>query len=148
VALDLLGLAVTREFLPVPELLRLNPNALGVIQWGFAIAFMVLVQPIAEGLIFRGILLPSVRVRLSGWSGVWVAAAISGAFHFLIYPPNYNSTSAITPIWYGLLVPLIQALLFGAVRAASKSTRAAIAAQIAFGLFAIVKLVTLTGAGA
>jgi membrane protease YdiL (CAAX protease family) len=148
-ALDLLGLAITREFLPTPELLRLNPNALGAAQWILIVLFMVVVQPIAEGLVFRGVLLPSVRALISGWGGVWITAAFSGAYHYLLYPPNYNSyytiTSTIAPLWYGLVVPIISAILFGAVRASSKSTRAAIAAQIAFGLFAVVKLLTLTG---
>ncbi len=144
-ALDLLGLAVTSDFLPAPELLRLNPNALGVAQWGFSVAFMVIIQPIAEGLVFRAVLLPALRTVISGWGGVLIAAAISAAFHYLIYPPDYVNVSSISPLWYGLVVPLVGAILFGAVRASSKSTRAAIAAQIAFGLFAVVKLVTLTG---
>jgi membrane protease YdiL (CAAX protease family) len=145
-ALDLLGLALTREFLPTPELQRLNPNALGAVQWIFGVAFMVVVQPIAEGLVLRGIVLPSARTLLSGWGGVLVTAALSGAYHYLLYPPTYNTTSAITPLWYGLIAPILAAVLFGAVRASSKSTRAAIASQIAFGVFAIVKLVMLTGA--
>lgn len=144
-ALDLLGLAITREFLPAPELLRLNPNALGAVHWVLAILFMVVVQPIAEGLVFRGIVQPSVRTLMSGWGSVVITAVISAAYHFLLYPPNYNTTSSITPLWYGLVAPLIAALLFSTVRGASKSTRAAIAAQVAFGLFAVVKLVTLMG---
>jgi membrane protease YdiL (CAAX protease family) len=144
-ALDLIGLALTRSFAPAPELQYLNVNALSVIHWVLAITFMVIVQPIAEGLVFRGILLPALRKRLSGWRSVYWAALIAGGFHMVVHPMDY--TSLLTPLWYGLIAPIIAAVLFGAVRASSKSTRAAIAAQVAFGLFAIVKLVTLTGAG-
>lgn len=145
IALDLVSLAVTHEFSAGPELQFLDPNALGVVEWVLAIAFMVIVQPIAEELIFRGITLPAIRTKLSAWGSILVTAGITGVFHMLIYP--MNSLSAISPIWYGLLIPIIEAIIFGMVRNSTHSTRAAIAAHIAFGLFAIVKLLTLTGAG-
>lgn len=145
-ALDLLSLAVTREFLPKPELLGLNPGALGIVEWGFAIAFMVLLQPIAEGLVFRGITLPAVSATAGSWGGILVTAVISGIFHLAIYSPNYNTSSSITPLWYGLAIPIVEAILFGMVRRATGSTRAAIAAQAAFGLFAVLKLLALSGA--
>lgn len=145
VALDLLSLAVTREFMPKPELLGLNPGALGVPEWAFAIAFMVIIQPIAEGLIFRGIALPAARTLLGAWGGLLALAALAGVFHLLIYPPNYNTASTITPLWYGLVIPALEALVYGLVRASLGSTRASIAAQIAFGLFAVLKLLALAG---
>lgn len=144
-ALDLLSLAVTGEFLPKPELLGLNPGALGVLDWLFTAAFMIVVQPAAEGLAFRAITQPALRRVAGAWGGLLLAAVVSGVFHALVYPPNYNTASTLTPLWYGLLIPIIEAALFGLVRASSQSTRAAIAAQAAFGLFAVVKLLALTG---
>lgn len=144
-AFDLLSLAVTREFLPKPELLGLNPGTLGAPEWGFAIAFMVILQPIAEGLVFRGVLLPALAARAGAWGGILFAAALTGIFHLLIYPPNYNTPSSIAPLWYGLAIPVLEAILFSAARNAIRSTRASIAAQIAFGLFAVLKLLALAG---
>ncbi len=142
-ALDLLGLAVTNQFAPAQEFTWLNPNALGVAEWGFAIALMVVIQPIAEELLFRGVAFPAVRARLGAWGAILATAVVSGVFHVLIYPMNY--ASLLTPIWYGLVVTVIEAILFGMVRSSSKSTRAAIAAHAAFGLFAVVKLFMLVG---
>ncbi len=143
IALDLVSLAVTHEFTAGPELQFLDPNALGVLEWVFAILFMIILQPIAEELIFRGMTLPAIRTRISAWGSILVTAGITGVFHMLIYP--INSVSPLTPLWYGLLIPIIEAIIFGMVRNSTHSTRAAIAAHIAFGLFAVVKLLTLTG---
>jgi membrane protease YdiL (CAAX protease family) len=144
-AFDLVSLAVTREFLPKPELLGLNPSVLGVLEWSLAIAFMVILQPIAEGLVFRGIAIPALGARLGAWGGIFAAAALAGIFHLLIYSPNYATASSFTPLWYGLAIPILEAILFGAVRGYTGSTRASIAAQIAFGLFAVLKLLALVG---
>ncbi|HVU13550.1 MAG TPA: type II CAAX endopeptidase family protein [Phototrophicaceae bacterium] len=147
IALDLLNQAVTQVFTLNPELIGLHPNALGVPEWVFAILFLVIIQPVAEGLVFRGILLPTLRTSLGAWGGIIAASVLAGVFHMLVYPPNYNTTSPILPIWYGALVPIIEALIFCMVRDSTKSTRAAIAAQIVFGIFAVIKLLTLTGVG-
>jgi membrane protease YdiL (CAAX protease family) len=48
-------------------------------------------------------------------------------------------------MWYGLLSPLIAGLVYGAVRLYTQSTRAALLVHAAFGLFALVKLLTLMG---
>jgi membrane protease YdiL (CAAX protease family) len=143
IALDLLSLALTHEFFPGNELQYLNPKALGVVEWVSAIAFMVIVEPIAEELIFRGIMLPALRTKLGVWRSIVWTATISGGFHMLLYP--INATSLFTPLWYGLLIPIIEAVIFGMVRNSTHSTRAAIAAHVAFGLFAVVKLLTLAG---
>ena len=66
------SLAVTGEFVAKPELLGLTPSALGIFEWGFATVFMVIIQPIAEGLIFRGIALPSIRQFAGAWGGMIV----------------------------------------------------------------------------
>jgi len=146
IALDLISNAVTGEFQPKPELLGLNPGTLGIAEWGFAVIFMVVVQPIAEGLVFRGIALPALRGVLGAWGGLIAAALLAGAFHLLVYPPNYATASSITPIWFGLVIPFVEAVLYTGVRGYTQSTRAAIAAQMAFGLFAVIKLLSLTGA--
>ena len=144
-ALDLLSLGVTGEFLPKPALLGLNPGALGLLDWAFTALFMIVVQPAAEGLAFRAITFPALRAVTGAWAGILLTAVLTGLFHMLVYPPNYNTTSALTPLWYGLIIPVVEAVLYGMVRASTKSTRAAIAAQAAFGLFAVVKLLMLTG---
>ncbi len=145
IGLDVLSLSVTGQFLPRPELLGLNLHAISALDWLFAGACLIIVQPIAEELVFRGLALPSLRATLGAWPGWIISALIYGAFHLLAYPPDYVSASSMTPIWYGLLLPFLEGLVIGAVRIYTNSTRAAIAGHAAFGLFAVVKLLTLLG---
>jgi membrane protease YdiL (CAAX protease family) len=112
------------------------------ISWIFAIAFMVIGQPISEELIFRGILLPSLRKATGAWPGYIVSALIFAVFHLLAYS---TSISDFNSLWHGQILPFIAGLIFGAVRLYTGSTRAAILAHAGFGLFAIVKIVTLVG---
>jgi membrane protease YdiL (CAAX protease family) len=137
---DLISLAVTSEFLPVPELLAVNLRAGGVVEWVFAVGFMMLAQPIAEELVFRGVAFLALRTMFGGWIGLIASAGLYAVFHLLAYPPNYANVSGITPIWYGLLLPFLDGLIISAIRAYTGSTRAAMAAHAAFGLFAVVKL--------
>lgn len=145
ITLDLIGLAVTGEFLPVPVLLGLSPGALTAAHWLVLIIFLIIVQPIAEGLVFRAVALPSLRIILGSWGGIIGTAVLAAAFHMALYPPNYNTTSTITPLWFGLVVPLIEALFYNLVRGYTGSTRAAIAANIAFGIFAVLKFLAIAG---
>lgn len=137
---DLISLAITGEFLPSPELLTANLRAGGALSWLFAIGFMLLAQPIAEELVFRGVAFPALRTAFGAWGGLVACAGLYAVFHLLAYPPNYTNVSAVTPLWYGLALPFLDGLIISAVRGYSGSTRAAMAAHAAFGLFAVVKL--------
>ncbi len=74
-----------------------------------------------------------------------VTAIVTGVFHFLIYSPNYASAATITPLWYGLIMPIVEAAIFSLVRGYTDSTRASMAAHLTFGLFAVIKLLALAG---
>ncbi len=142
---DLLALAVTGEFLPSPELASVNLNGFSGVEGFFMIVFMIFLQPVAEELVFRGVAFPVLRQKLRPYLGILVTAVLYGAFHFLVYPPNMNSINAITPIWYGFVTPMLAGIVIGMFRSATGSTRAAIYAHIAFGLFAVLKVVTIMG---
>jgi membrane protease YdiL (CAAX protease family) len=137
VTIDLIGLAITRELRSAPELLNIGaPDALG---WLFIIAFMLIAQPIAEELVFRGVLFPVLRTLTGAWGGLALSALVYGLFHLLAYPPAPGAPP-VAGLWYGLAQPLLAGLVIGALRAYTGSTRAAIIAHAAFGLFALLKL--------
>jgi membrane protease YdiL (CAAX protease family) len=141
-ALDLLSLAVTGAFLPAPELLALwqQPEAA---TWVFGVLLMLVAQPFGEELVFRGVAQPALRAALGAWGGLIVTAVLYGVFHMLAYPPRYAGVTQTTVIWYGLILPILQGMVFSVNRAATGSTRAAIAAHVAFGLFALLKVFLL-----
>ncbi len=147
ILLDLIGRGVVGLLIPDAELLTLYGSVqLGqpilAASWIFVILFMVILQPIAEGLVFQGLLLPSLRATIASWPGFILSAVAYTMFHFVAYPvPATASNTAL--IWIGLIEPLVGGLIFAAVRVYTGSTRAAILTHMAFGLFAVVKLLTL-----
>lgn len=148
VALDVVSGRITNVFLPEPELLRLYDNVhlyqqpVSFLGWIFAFLFMGVMQPIAEELVFRGILLPSLRGAVGAWPGYILSAILYALFHLLAFAPAINNFNGL---WYGQILPFVAGMIFGAVRLYTGSTRAAILAHVGFGLFALVKLITLTG---
>lgn len=148
VTLDIITFRVTSPALPEPELLRffqlvrLYNQPATFLAWAFALAFMAFAQPIAEELVFRGVLLPSFRAAVGAWPGYLFSAVFYGIFHLLAYAPPPNDFNGL---WYGLIVPFIGGLIFGAARLYARSTRAAMLMHAGFGLFSVVKLLTLLG---
>jgi hypothetical protein len=145
VAIDIVSLAATGQFLPIMELFTFDIIDAAPLEWLFAIGFLVFSQPIGEELIFRGVLFPVLRARFGAWGGLLANAAVYAVFHAALYTSQVGSVAIETLIWYGLLVPLIDGVIFAAVRAYTRSTQAAIIAHAAFGLFAVVKLFIITG---
>ncbi len=147
ITLDVILRAVTGAILPAPELMdiyriQLTRQAIHPLSLILALVFMVVLQPLADELIFRGVLLPVLRSRLGSWQGYLANALLYAGFHMLLYPPP-TPNSAIAA-WYGFVAPLIAGLIFGAVRLYTGSTRAAVFTHAAFGLFAVINLLTLT----
>ncbi len=144
ITLDVISGRLTNTFLPEPELRGLYTpgQASPLLGWLVALVFMVIVQPLAEELSFRALLLPALRRLMGPWPGYLLASVAGAVFHQIAYATPGGDFNAI---WFGLIAPLLTNLLFGGIRLYSGSTRAALLAHIGFGLFAIVKLVTLPG---
>ncbi|MBC7814346.1 MAG: CPBP family intramembrane metalloprotease, partial [Burkholderiales bacterium] len=110
--------------------------------WVAAVLLMVLAQPIAEELVFRGILFPALRAATGAWAGLFLSALLYGTFHLLTYAPPQEG---LVGVWYGLFAPLLAGLVIGGIRAYTGSTRAAIVMHVGFGIFAVLKALTITG---
>jgi membrane protease YdiL (CAAX protease family) len=144
VTLDIVTRAATSTFLPEAELMVLyfGPRPIPPAALIVAVLYMVLFQPFAEAMLFQGVLLPSLRRWLGPWPGFLGTAALYGLFHLLMYPAPLQGFPGI---WYSLAVPFIAALIYNSVRVYTGSTRAAALTHVAFGLFAILKLLTIVG---
>lgn len=135
VTLDLIAIPILGEVRRPPELLALTAGA-GVITWGFALVFMLAVQPLAEELVFRGVLFPALREAQSITVAVIVSAAFYGIFHQLVYTAPRDGFGGF---WYGLAEPTLVGVVLGLVRGATGSTRAAVAVHVGVGAFALIK---------
>lgn len=152
ITLDLIGLLITGTASPVAELLvffRGTPGAAvttpftaDAAAWLVAILLLVIFQPIGEELVFRGVVYPALRQGLGAWMGFLLTAVFSAVFHLLAYTTQPQNTLPF--FWYAFLLPLLNALFLGAVRANTGSTRAAIAAHVGLGLFAVLRVLLLT----
>lgn len=143
-AFDLLGLALTSgTFITAPELWSFNVAGASIVDWVLAIAFMVLAQPAAEEMVFRGVLLPSLRGQFGAWAGLIINALLFAVFHFIIYTPSGGELQFAT-IWYGFGLAFLNGSLLACVRIYTNSTRAAVFAHAMLGLFAVVKLLLIS----
>ncbi|HEX2908127.1 MAG TPA: type II CAAX endopeptidase family protein, partial [Phototrophicaceae bacterium] len=105
-----IGLAVTLDLIVIqfttgalePELQSLRQQQPETLTWMLAFLFMVLAQPVAEELVFRGILQPALRQNLGAWPGYLVASFTYAAFHLLAYSPATSTSDTLT---YGFALP-------------------------------------------
>ncbi len=144
VVFDLIAIPIAGAILIPPEFSIYTSNP-GVMGWLLAGLFVLAVQPLAEELVFRGVMYPALRAEQRVWVALFVSAAFYGIFHQLVYP---HPAQGAAGLWYGLIEPLLFGLVLGGIRAASGSTRAAIAAHAGIGAFALLKALLLLGGGA
>ena len=140
VLLDIITQLIVNDFaLTISELLDFSQQNNDVFGWLIAFLFMITLQPIAEGLVLRGILFPALRTTVGVWSGFLMCAGFHAVFHFAAYPPPVTDDNAIL-VWFGLILPFLTALFSTGVRAYTGNTRASIVAHAGVGAFVIIKL--------
>jgi membrane protease YdiL (CAAX protease family) len=141
---DLLGWLFSGEqTLAASELISFNRTDVSAVGWLLALLYMGMLQPAAEELVLRGLLLPSLRSAAGPWIGLVLGAGFHAAFHFLAFqPPGDNASIAL---WFGFGLPLLDGLYFSMVRTSANSTRAAMLAHAMFGLFRVLKVFTFAG---
>jgi len=145
-ALDLVTLAVANvplvaaEFGSAGGVPAINQTGLGA--WFLAGFLLLVLQPIAEGLVFRGVVYPALRAVLGVQSGFVMPAIWFGLFHMLAYSSS-SSTGEFSTIWVTLIAPILAGLYLNAVRAATRSTRVSMIAQAGLGLFFLVRAYTV-----
>lgn len=145
ILLDLIGLPIAGVFLPSAELfgfydITQNPVVavpLSLFDWLLALLLLVILQPIAEELVFRGVVYPALNVALGAWSGYLFTSVLYAVFHLVAYAPPGGATPSL--MWYTLALPFLESLFITAIRANTRSTRAAIIAHAGIGLFALLR---------
>ncbi len=143
VTTDLLAIPFTGRVIETPELSRLlGQTPASAFLWVVLGAFVVLVQPVAEELVFRGLLFPALRTAQNVWAALIVSSMLYALFHQMLYtyPTSFDGMW-----WYTLTEPLLIGLVLGVVRAATRSTTAAIIAHMGVGVFALLKLLLIAG---
>lgn len=104
-------------------------------------AFLLLVQPVAEALVFAGVFLPRLRASAGPRAGLLLTAVLFAGYHYLVFGARLSGDNAA--IWYGFVLPLIVGLMMLAMRVYATSTRAAMAVHAGSGLVALIVFVLL-----
>ena len=141
ITVDLIAAAGNRTFHPIPELTNINQEGI----FGLVIAgiFLLFIQPIAEEIIFRGVLVPKLRELTSGIMGIIIGGILYGGFHYLAYATALENSS--TQLWYGIIAPSILGIFYGVIRVYTGSTRATILTHIGANLlFFLIALILAT----
>jgi len=141
---DLVINLASGQFLPIPEIFGFQAEGItGILTAGL---FLVLIQPVAESLVFQGVLLPKVRIMLGAWGGVLATTIVFAFMHYgifyLSYQPNYPE-SALP--WYGIIYPVLTGLMFCLIKVYTGSTRAVIIGRIGAGATFLLTALVLVG---
>ena len=136
ISLDLVAIIVTGRVIEPPELAPIVTQG-GALLWLLLGVFVVVIQPIAEELIFRGTLQPALQAAQNVWVSIIITSVLFGLFHRLLY--LYPASDVPFSWWYTLAEPLAFGVVLGVARAATGSTRAAIVVHVGWGVFALLK---------
>ncbi len=130
-AVDLIGVLLRLkggQIVP-PSLEILAQRDAPAVGWVIAALVAVIVQPIGEELIFRGLLYPSLAARLGNRLSILLTSIAFTVLTLILAGP--------LP-WYALLQPLLMSVAVTALRAHTQSTQMAIVARAMFGLFFVL----------
>lgn len=105
-------------------------------------AFVVIIlQPLAYGVAFCGVILPRLRVSLGSWAGFWTTILAFTLFYYGLYgaqlPPSHQ-------LGYGVLVPFGMMFTASVVRLRAQSTLTGVVTLIGWGIVAVSVALTLS----
>jgi membrane protease YdiL (CAAX protease family) len=131
-AIDLIGILLKIKGDQVlPPILDALRNPIGI-TWVIAAVFAIVIQPLAEGFIFYGVLYPALARDVKN---NWIACFAVAVFYAAVNAAIFNA-GAIG--WFLLVQPLLMAFVIALVRAYSQSALSAIIARVMFGLFFVL----------
>ena len=129
-------------FQSVPEIYGFQ--SYGAASLILAALLLILLQPLAESLVFQAVLLPSLRWRLGPWPGVIGASALFVAIHVLVFWSAYADQYDLT--WHGIVYPALTGLAFCLLRVYTGSSSSVIIARMSAGLMFFLTALAVSGA--
>ena len=112
----------------VPPALSVLVGPVGT-AWVLAAIVAIVLQPIGEELLLRGLLYPALAGRLGSIRAILLTSAVSVGLAVVLAGPY---------AWYAAIQPLLMALVVTTLRAHTKSTQMAIVSRAMFGLFFVL----------
>ncbi len=138
-AIDLVISLAGGQFLPIPELVGiydLRPESL--IAAGL---LLLLLQPVAESLVFHAVLMPSLRWHFGPRAGVLVTSLGFTLLHLVVF--SGANRAIYVNHWYDIVYPFLTGLAFCLLKVYSASTSAVIIARMGAGLIFLLTATAL-----
>lgn len=107
-----------------------------------AALLMVILQPVAETLVFQAILLPRLRWNLGHWLGLFSTAAVYAGLHYLIFFQAYDVYHLR---WHGFALPMLLGIAFCLLKVFSQSSLVVLIARMGAGLVFWLTALALVG---
>ena len=137
---DLIAVLSVGRFLPQAQVWALQSGGLpSLVLTGL---LLVVLQPLAETLVFYAVLLPRLRWRLGHWFGLAANAAVFAGLHYLIF---FQTSDSYLPSWDGLALPWLLGISFGLLKVFSLSSLVVLIARMGAGLIFLLTALALFG---
>lgn len=92
---------------------------------------VVILRPIVEELIFRGVFYTTLLKYMLPWPAILLSALVFALMRYALDPQ----------LWWGFMVPFVLGMTAGMFRAATKSTQSAVIAHGMFGIFIVLRVI-------
>ena len=139
VAIDLIVSLASARFLPVPEILGFQTA--GTPSLITAALLLILLQPLADTLVFQAVLLPSLRWTLGPRRGLIATTALYTVLHILVFTGIPGSRNDL--FWYHIFYPACLGLAYCALKVYTGSSGAVLVARMGGGLILFLTALTL-----
>ena len=103
---------------------------------------LVVLQPLAETLVFQAVLLPRLRWRLGPWLGLVATAAVYASLHYLIF---FQTADSIHLRWHGMALPMLLGIAFCLLKVFSQSSLVALVGRVGAGLGFFLTALAIAG---
>ena len=140
-AVDLAVSLASGEFLPVPQIWGFQSR--GVLGLVAAALFLIVLQPLAETLVFQAVLLPRLRWSFGPWAGLIGTSAAFTALYHVIFVAHFV---LYRDLWNGIVFPFSMGILFCLLKVYAQSTSAVIIARMGAGLIFLLTALALVSA--
>ncbi|MDE2774300.1 MAG: hypothetical protein OXI77_00035 [Chloroflexota bacterium] len=139
--IDLMANLTFGRFLPPAQIWVLQSGgSLGLI---LAALLLVVLQPLAETLVFQAVLLPRLRWRLGHRFGLAATATVYTGLHYLIF---FHTFVAYHLRWHGIALPLLLGIAFCLLKVFSQSSLVVLVARMGAGLIFLLTALAVGGA--
>ena len=140
-AIDLIVSLGSGQFLPVPEIFGFQSG--GASSLIVAVLLLILLQPLAETLVFQAVMLPSLRWTLGPWGGVIATTALYTAIHSLVFSAAQGTS--YDAFWFGIVYPALTGVAFCLFKVYTASSSAVLIGRMAAGLIFFLTALALFG---